>query len=131
MPYPNISTTGIPTSGNGLTTDTTTIAHAPNRPTFPANASSFYFPNISNTIAAPVNANSTTLAVESITGTLPSAPSTPPVKATAQIITTVRPGLQINQRDFNIEIELIEYWHSIQPIEGSLAFQFDRFGSPD
>lgn len=125
MPYPNTSATGIPTPGNDLTntiiyptipTDTTTIARAPNRPTFPANASSFYFPNISSTIAALVNTSSTTLAVEPITGTLlsalesklhtlqsaaeassltslvSSALSTPPVKVAVQIITTVRPA---------------------------------------
>ena len=125
MPYPNTSATGIPTSGNDLTnpiiypatpTDTTTIAYAPNRPTFPANASSFYFPNISSTIAALANTSSTTLAVEPIAGALLSAfeselhtlqsateassltslvyraISTPPVKVAVQIITTVRPA---------------------------------------
>lgn len=125
MPYPNTSATGILTPGNDLTnpiiypaitTDTTTIAHAPNRPTFPANASSFYFPNISSTMAALVNTSSTTLAVEPITGTpfsaleselhtlqsaaeassltslVSRALSTPPVKAAVQIITTVRPA---------------------------------------
>ena len=124
MPYQNTSTTGIPTSGNNLTnpiiypatpTDTATIAHAPSRPTFPANASSFYFPSISSTIAAPVNATSTTLAIEPITSTLLSALEgklhtlqsaaeassltslvsralSTPVKVAVQIITTVRPA---------------------------------------
>ena len=123
MPYPNTSTIGIPTSSNDLTnpiaylatsTDTTTIVHVPNHPTFPANASSFYFPKILSTTAGLVNASSTTLAVELITDTLLSAIesevhmlqsvaeapsltslvsyalSTPPVKVVVQIITTVR-----------------------------------------
>ena len=95
-------------------TDTTYVL--PENTGFVGAPSSFYFPNISSTIAALVNTSSTTLAVEPITGTVLStleselhtlqsateassltslvsrALSTPPVKVAVQIITTVRPA---------------------------------------
>ena len=55
--------------------------------------------------------------------------STPYAKEAVELQDSNRVASQSTR--FQYRIESIESWHSIQSIEDLLAFQFNRFGSPD